>query len=68
LPRVTERFFRVDRAHARQTPGMGLGLAITLALAQCYGGILILSSNGVAGEGTTAQLRLPVVRALVGGS
>ncbi len=65
LPRVTERFFRVDRAHTRQTPGMGLGLAITLALARRYGGTLTLNSTGVAGEGTTAQLRLPVARPIV---
>lgn len=60
LPRVTERFFRVDRAHTRQTPGMGLGLAITQALARRYDGTLTLTSTGISGEGTTARLRLPI--------
>lgn len=58
LPRVTERFFRVDRAHTRQVPGTGLGLALVLALARRYGGSLEIESSGISGEGTRARLRL----------
>jgi len=65
LPRVTERFFRVDRAHSTdkgtsQPTGTGLGLAITAALVRRYGGTITLHSSGVPGEGTTARLWLPV--------
>lgn len=58
LPRVTERFFRVDRAHTRSAPGTGLGLALVLATAQQYGGDLTLESSGVPGQGTRACLSL----------
>jgi len=57
LPRVTERFFRVDRS--RHTAGTGLGLALVVATAQQYGGSLELNSSGIPGEGTRAVLRLP---------
>ncbi len=65
LPRVTERFFRVDRAHTTekntsQPTGTGLGLAITAALVRRYGGALTLHSTGIPGEGTIARLWLPV--------
>jgi signal transduction histidine kinase len=58
LPRVTERFFRVDRAHKRSASGTGLGLALVLATAEQYHGTLIMNSSGVPGEGTRAQLIL----------
>jgi signal transduction histidine kinase len=58
LPRVTERFFRVDRAHTRGTTGTGLGLALVVATAQQYGGNLTLESNGTPGHGTRASLSL----------
>jgi len=58
LPRISERFFRVDRAHTRGTPGVGLGLALVVAIARQYGGTLHVISSGVAGEGTRAELRL----------
>ncbi len=58
LPRVTERFFRVDRAHTRTTPGTGLGLALVTAIAKHYRGSLALKSSGVPGEGTSATLTL----------
>lgn len=58
LTRVTERFFRVDRAHTRQIPGTGLGLALVLALARRYGGRLDIQSSGILGEGTFARLQL----------
>lgn len=56
LPHLGERFFRVDRAHNRNVPGMGLGLALTSAVAHQYQGMLTISSSGVEGEGTQATL------------
>ncbi|MEP7284427.1 MAG: ATP-binding protein [Chloroflexota bacterium] len=58
LPRVTERFFRVDRAHTRSIAGTGLGLALVLATAKQYSGSLTLDSTGIPGEGTRAMLAL----------
>jgi signal transduction histidine kinase len=60
LPRVAERFFRVDRAHARNTPGVGLGLALVTAVARQYNGTLRITSVGIPGQGTQAYLDLPV--------
>ncbi|NNJ13209.1 HAMP domain-containing protein [Chloroflexales bacterium ZM16-3] len=59
LPRVQERFFRVNRAHTRDIPGSGLGLALVAAVARQYGGTLLISSSGVPGEGTCARLSIP---------
>ncbi len=63
LPRVTERFFRVDRAHKRGTSGTGLGLALVQATAQQYDGKVIVTSNGIPGNGTRVQLVLKPVQA-----
>lgn len=60
LPRVQERFFRVNRAHTRDIPGSGLGLALVAAVARQYGGSLTISSGGAPGEGVRACLSLPV--------
>jgi signal transduction histidine kinase len=58
LSRVSERFFRVDRAHTRGIAGTGLGLSLVTAIARSYSGILVLHSNGMPGEGTQAVLTL----------
>ena len=63
LPRISERFFRVDRAHTRSVPGVGLGLALVAAVARQYHGALRVVSSGVAGEGTRASIELPVAAA-----
>ncbi len=60
LPRVSERFFRVDRAHTRNIPGVGLGLALVAAVVGQYSGVLSIESSGIPGEGTLAYLELPV--------
>src|SRR5262249_42264222 len=47
LPHVTERFFRVDRAHNRSVAGTGLGLSLVLATVQQYDGTLTIESAGI---------------------
>ncbi|MBC8363627.1 MAG: two-component sensor histidine kinase [Actinobacteria bacterium] len=56
--RVFERFYRVDRARARETGGSGLGLSIVRHVAQSHGGRVDLAST--EGQGTTVTVRLPV--------
>ena len=55
--RIFERFYRVDRARARDTGGSGLGLAIVRHVARNHDGDIIVSS--VEGEGSTFTLLLP---------
>lgn len=60
LPRLSERFYRVDRSRSRETGGTGLGLAITKHVAQRHGGALRIDSR--LGEGSTFRLVLPAGR------
>ena len=57
LPRLTERFFRVDKARSRELGGTGLGLAIVKHLVGAHGGELGIESQ--EGEGTTVRFTLP---------
>jgi two-component system sensor histidine kinase SenX3 len=57
LDRVFERFYRVDKARARQTGGTGLGLAIVRHVANNHGGVVSVQSQ--EGEGSTFAFRLP---------
>jgi signal transduction histidine kinase len=57
LPRLGERFYRVDKARSRETGGVGLGLAIARGIAAAHGGTLRLESQ--PGRGTTATLTFP---------
>lgn len=58
LPRIFDRFYRVDRARSRARGGAGLGLAIAKSLVAAHGGQLDLAST--PGAGTTATVRLPL--------
>lgn len=60
LPRLTERFYRVDRSRSRETGGTGLGLAIVKHVVQRHGGGFDVQS--VVGQGSTFSLILPALR------
>ena len=62
LPRLSERFYRVDRSRSRETGGTGLGLAITKQVMQRHGGELRVES--VLGQGATFKLCFPPSRVL----
>lgn len=57
LPRLSERFYRVDRSRSRETGGTGLGLAIAKHVMQRHGGELRIES--VLGQGSTFRLVFP---------
>jgi len=57
LPRVFERFFRVDKARSRELGGTGLGLSIVKHLAQSFGGGVHVESQ--PGSGSTFAVSLP---------
>ncbi len=57
LPRVFERFYRVDRARSRDLGGTGLGLAIVKHIAQIHGGSVSVESK--PGRGSTFSIHLP---------
>src|SRR6266498_1752331 len=58
LPRIFERFYRVDKARARRTGGTGLGLAIVRHVAESHGGTVAVDSR--VGRGSTFTVTLPV--------
>lgn len=57
LPRLFERFFRVDRARSRDSGGTGLGLAIVKHLIEAHGGKVTVESD--VGVGSVFTIRLP---------
>ena len=60
LPRLTERFYRVERSRSRETGGTGLGLAIVKHVAQRHAAELQIESQ--PGEGSCFSIRFPAAR------
>jgi two-component system, OmpR family, phosphate regulon sensor histidine kinase PhoR len=63
LPRITERFYRVDKARSRELGGTGLGLAIVKHLVAAHGGELSIESE--VERGTTVRFTVPASAAAV---
>ena len=59
LPRVFDRFYRVDPSRSPETDGTGLGLAICRSIAEAHGGRIRVTSD--AGEGCEFTVELPIV-------
>jgi two-component system phosphate regulon sensor histidine kinase PhoR len=65
LPRLTERFYRVDRSRSRDTGGTGLGLAIVKHVAQRHGAELKIEST--LGKGSIFRIIFPASRVKLAG-
>jgi two-component system, OmpR family, phosphate regulon sensor histidine kinase PhoR len=59
LPRLFERFYRIDKARSRHMGGTGLGLAIVKHIAQAHGGRVSVEST--PGKGSTFSIYIPSV-------
>lgn len=59
LPHLTDRFYRVDEARAREEGGNGLGLSICSSIVEAHKGSLAIAS--IPDQGTTVTVRLPAL-------
>ena len=59
LPNIAKRFYRADKAHQRQTDGIGLGLALVQSIVDLYGGRMTIQSAGL-NQGTTVTVWWPL--------
>ena len=66
LPRLTERFYRIDRSRSRDTGGTGLGLAIVKHVLQRHGATLDIAST--LGQGSVFSVTFPANRLRLNGS
>jgi len=58
LPRIFERFYRVDKARSKELGGTGLGLAIVKHIVQTHGGDVFVKS--IEGHGSTFSFTIPI--------
>ena len=59
LDKITQRFYRADKAHSRTIPGHGLGMALVESITTLYGGTLSIHSDG-ENKGTRVQVELVI--------
>jgi len=64
LPKIWDRFYRVDNRDNREIGGTGIGLALVKALTEGHGGVATVESE--LGVGTTFLLSFPICRAETG--
>lgn len=61
IPRVFERFYRVDKTRSRDYGGTGLGLAIARQIIEAHGGRMLITSS--LGQGTRVSFVIPLIQA-----
>ncbi|WP_417622266.1 sensor histidine kinase [Parasphingorhabdus sp.] len=61
IPRLTERFYRVDKGRSKSIGGTGLGLSIVKHISERHGGRMEITSE--LGKGTTVSVLLPIANA-----